>query len=961
LIGETVREFEIVSELGAGGYGVVYLARDTTVDRDVAIKVILPQYANQPEFIANFEAEARLVAQLEHKDIVPLYSYWHDEQGAFLVMRYIRGGSLRGMIAKQGALPLNIIMRIVEQIAEALNVAHEAGVVHRDLKPDNILIDERGNAYLTDFGIAKQVAEDKRSATDAIKGTFAYLSPEQIEQTTVSPQTDVYAFGVMLYEMLAGQHPYHDTPVGMMIMKHLQEALPDIRDVRDNLSPQISNIIARATAKDPADRYSSTLDLLSDLKFAIDGQALPEVPVVQPPPKKKPTTSEERNRHAMLENVRTFWVEGVLENSLHGAAMIDLGMKAESGAVDNPWDTLLRTPAGEEQRVSGSIVEQFDRLNGKLLILGDPGSGKTTTLLTLARDLLIRAEMDDQHPIPVVLNLSSWSETQAPLAEWIVEELNGKYQVPRKVGQRWIAEDELLLLLDGLDEVAEEVRSACVTVINDYRGQHGFVDMVVCSRIKDYDTLTAQLKLNGAIVIQPLDEEQIVQYLNALGTDVAVVRELITRDAQLRELAHSPLMLSIMVLAYRGKSSDDVPDFDDIDAQRNNLFEVYVDRMFERRVGQMPYTKPETLHYLRWLARQMTDNIASVFHIEDLQPNWLASKDRSKSFPRDIKVFSGIHLAITWSIAWFVLHLISEAPNDASILISTIVGTACGALYGGMMSDRRLLLGDNRTRWATLILIAPFTIPLPLVTIALIVHGWDILPLAIIILLFGGFANVNLHSLALKKLGTLPDRIVFFETIRFYAPRLRPSMLLDLVFFILLAPIFLFMFFPSQFMVNIQMVIISLIFGGTLTFAFSYAFTGFTNGDVSLRIRPNQGFSITLRLMIRFVLYVGLFASLIPVALFLLGVTLPNTLGAIVGSTFLLAIGDTVLSNGGIPLMQHMWLRYQLEREGNIPRHLADFLDHASDLILMRKVGGGYIFIHRYLLEYFAELDNEDK
>ena len=200
-----------------------------------------------------------------------------------------------------------------------------------------------------------------------------------------------------------------------------------------------------------------------------------------------------------------------------------------------PGTLYCETPSGDETLTDESIVEVFDRMNGKLLILGDPGSGKTTTLLILARDLLRRAELDEQHPIPVVFNLSSWSEDQPPLTEWLVEELNSKYQVPRKVGTQWVENDELLLLLDGLDEVAENVRDACVQTINDYRSEHGFVDVVVCSRIKDYEVLTGQLKLNGAIVIQPLDDAQIVQYLDGLGADVAVVRELITRDAQLRE------------------------------------------------------------------------------------------------------------------------------------------------------------------------------------------------------------------------------------------------------------------------------------------------------------------------------------------------------------------------------------------------------------------------------------------
>ena len=209
MIGKTIREFEILSELGVGGYGAVYRAHDTSVDRDVAIKIILPQYAEKLDFKQRFESEARLVAQLESRQIVPLYSYWQDEQGAFLVMRYIRGGNLRRIMAKQSALSLAQTIRVVSDIAEALSVAHENDVVHRDLKPENILIDERGNAYLTDFGIAKRTTHAENiTEADAIVGTLPYLSPEQINNIDISSQTDIYSFGILLYEMLAGKHPF---------------------------------------------------------------------------------------------------------------------------------------------------------------------------------------------------------------------------------------------------------------------------------------------------------------------------------------------------------------------------------------------------------------------------------------------------------------------------------------------------------------------------------------------------------------------------------------------------------------------------------------------------------------------------------------------------------------------------------------------------------------------------------
>ncbi len=946
MIGQTIREFEIQSELGSGGYGVVYRAHDTSVDRDVAIKVILPQYASKPEFVTNFEVEARLVAQLEHPHIVPLYTYWHDAKGAFLVMRYIRGGSLRGMLAKQGALPLNKVLRLIEQIADALHTAHEAGVVHRDLKPDNILIDERGNAYLTDFGIAKQLAEENgASATDAIKGTFAYLSPEQIQQQTVSPQTDIYALGLMLYEVLAGKHPYHETPVAMMVMKHLQESLPDIREARDDLSGEIDDIIQKATAKEPGERYATTLDLVADLQQAFSGVSA--APVKQSASAKaKPTTSEERNRYAMLQNVRAFWIAGVLENSLHDAAMIDLGMKAEAGAVDNPWDTFLRTPGGDETVTRDTPISHiFDRMNGKLLILGDPGSGKTTTLLMLARELLHRAELDDQHPIPVVFNLSSWSENQPPLTEWLVDELNGKYQVPRKVATQWVDNDELLLLLDGLDEVAADARTDCVQVINAYRGEHGFVDVVVCSRIKDYEALTGQLKLNGAIVIQPLDDAQIVQYLDALGGDVQVVRELITRDAQLRELAQSPLMLSIMVLAYRGKSAGDVPDFESLEAQRKHLFDTYVQRMFDRRIGEKPYTQQDTLHYLKWLAVQMQRETHSLFQIEDLQPDWLSDSQR-KRYLDNFLWTDMVGRAVVNIPGEILLGLFTRIPLLVALIAPTI-----GGLFASWSIAKGLI---DRPAFQILTAVSS-----ALAFIVLVGSGyglaWGIVA-GVGIQVFVILISIVEVSIAQATDNVNPYRITMVETLHFSRSGIQPR--IGVIGFIAGCALVVAMGLPfAETALTVGGVLPGIIAGG-LVFALLALFaSGLTSGQVEMRSHPNQGVRKSLQnarnaFLISFITFI-LFGivSIIPIS--------SVSAGLAVGIFFALALSYVVIGNyGGNTVIQHVILRRILHQDGFIPRNFARFLNYAASLILLRKVGGGYIFVHRYLLEYFAGLDD---
>jgi serine/threonine protein kinase len=943
---QLIRGYQFGQLIGSGGYGEVYQAIQQSVDREVAIKVILPQYANDPQFVTEFESEAKLIAQLEHLNIVPLIDYWRDEQGAFLVMRYIRGGSLRGMLAKQGALSLTRVLRIAEQVAEALNVAHEAGVVHRDLKPDNILIDERGNAYLTDFGIAKQTNQDDQSATDAIKGTFAYLSPEQIQQTQVSPQTDIYAFGIMLYEMLAGQHPFHETPVGMMIMKHLQESVPDVRLMRDTLDGAIADVIYKATAKDPEERYASTLEMVTELKQAIDGSTSASAPVSQPIiEKKKPTTAEERNRYAMLENVQKFWIEGVLENSLHDTAMIDLGMKPESGAVDNPWDTLIRTPNGEETLTNESIASVFDRMNGKLLILGDPGSGKTTTLLNLARDLLLRAELDKQHPIPVVLNLSSWSEDQLPLTEWLVEELNGKYQVPRKVGKKWVEGEELLLLLDGLDEVAENVRDACVQAINAYRSEHGFVDVVVCSRIKDYESLSGQLKLNGAIVIQPLDDEQIVQYLDGLGADVAIVSNLIARDKQLHELAQSPLMLSIMILAYQGVAADDVPNFDNVESQRQHLFEVYVQRMFERRIGEKSYTKEETQHYLSWLAQKMQEHVQTVFHIEGLQPSWLPKEQQEgwQWYPR--LVYAGI-----FGLLAFITYFLS-APY---VGFPPLIG---GLAYGLAIFTWGMVYTDFHYSHT--------------------VHAHSLFGVMYFIAFYISFAKLGAIGVALASLLGLTSTLNSFYTVKGFIERgnnpniIRP---IDRLTFSLgainpkYAPI-LAGFYGGIYVYSVALfggaesavpsTLIATILGflgGSMAIGITFSIT---SSEAPHRSTPNQGIIISSKNAVRM-----LPIWLLPTTMLMLpGHLITVNIQAAIGAYLILGLpmlwGFFIAMFGGYATLQHVLLRQLLQREYNIPRNMALFLNHATELILLRKVGGGYIFIHRYLLEYFADLEND--
>lgn len=272
LSGRAIRGYALGERIGTGGFGAVYRAVQPVVEREVAIKIILPQYANRPEFIRRFEAEAQLVARLEHPHIVPLYDYWREPGVAYLVMRLLRGGSIHTLLQGGGPLPLETVARILEQVGSALGAAHRAGIIHRDLKPANILLDEYGNAYLADFGIAKNLGNpnlEDQTRADEIIGSPSYFSPEQIRSETVRPQADIYSLGVVLYELLTGAKPFQGpTPIDL-IQQHLTVPLPPLSAHRSGLPAILDVVIARATAKNPLDRYSDVENLVVDFRRVV--------------------------------------------------------------------------------------------------------------------------------------------------------------------------------------------------------------------------------------------------------------------------------------------------------------------------------------------------------------------------------------------------------------------------------------------------------------------------------------------------------------------------------------------------------------------------------------------------------------------------------------------------------------------------------------------------------------------
>jgi WD40 repeat protein/DNA-binding SARP family transcriptional activator len=280
--GEPLRGYRLLDQVGEGAFGAVHRAFQPQVGREVAVKVIHPRLANNPEFIRRFEAEAQLVARLEHPHVVPLYDYWREPDGAYLVMRFLRGGSLRDAL-REGPLAPETAVGVLDHVAQALASAHRQGVVHRDIKPANILFDEEWNAYLSDFGIAKELAAAPGSIRGRTPSPFAYYtSPEEVRGETPSSRADIYSLGLVLYEMLAGRHPYAGSPPQALAEKHLREPVPSLRSARADIPSSVAGIIERATAKDPEERFTDARALASALRAAIGtASALVSVPAVE--------------------------------------------------------------------------------------------------------------------------------------------------------------------------------------------------------------------------------------------------------------------------------------------------------------------------------------------------------------------------------------------------------------------------------------------------------------------------------------------------------------------------------------------------------------------------------------------------------------------------------------------------------------------------------------------------------
>lgn len=283
LIGKRLNgRYKLLQLIGGGGMANVYLARDIILDRDVAVKVLRLDFVNDELFIKRFRREAQAATSLNHENIVTIYDVGEDDGIYYMVMEYVRGCTLKQYIQQHAPLPVQEALRMMDQLTGAIAHAHQNGVIHRDIKPQNILVAEDGTLKITDFGIAVALSSTTITQTNSVLGSVHYLSPEQARGGMATEKSDIYSLGIVMFELLTGQLPFSGESAVAIVLKHLQTETPSVRRWNPNIPQSVENIVLKATAKNPLHRYNSALDMRQHIRTALSPERINEAKFTLP-------------------------------------------------------------------------------------------------------------------------------------------------------------------------------------------------------------------------------------------------------------------------------------------------------------------------------------------------------------------------------------------------------------------------------------------------------------------------------------------------------------------------------------------------------------------------------------------------------------------------------------------------------------------------------------------------------
>ncbi|NER81246.1 MAG: NACHT domain-containing protein [Leptolyngbya sp. SIO1D8] len=674
-------------------------------------------------------------------------------------------------------------------------------------------------------------------------------------------------------------------------------------------------LIPPSTAK-PGDRASALFEWaespmgcgLEKLRHVLEAVLQDDSDYGLPDTKPAPTRKDS-NEKILIDAVWTE-VEDRLRQSLHNAILIRLDMAEQRSQVSRPWDSQLRTADQAPQSLAPDthILEVFDRrdVGGKLLILGNPGSGKTTTMLDLAAELIKRANTQPDHPIPVMFNLSSWQSAKQGITDWLLSELKLKYGVSQKLGQTWLQQKTLLPLFDGLDELPPERQEPVVEQINEWlRSGEGPSRLLVCSRIEEYELYAAKLVLNGAICLEPLTDRQLQCYLNSMK--MGELWNTLQQDAELLALVRTPLLLSVSILANEGIDLEQWQQKQTTQERMTYLLDAYVERRLHEAVKSQEYpagkqpTAKQTRHWLVWLAKELRQTPQTEFLIEGIQPVSIADKKNRILYYLSTILFV-VFLAVTLSSFVLELH------------IGFLIGTLLGVIAIINCALDQIFLSENFFLSRTGIL-----------------NG----------ILLGLFMTVIIGTLATAT-GSVLDGILWGFSWGSFSGFFG-SILLGLK-----GKEIDNKNFPNQGMWNsLRNTVLQIGFlTGAMTIASGFINAILNGSAIMSLLLGEKVFTDSAILMNHFsfkVLTFELFSGAIQ--------------GSISGFIIGIIWNLSSKSISGINCLKHVCLRLVLFYEGNIPWDYARFLNHCTERLLLQRVGGRYRFIHKLVQEHFAAME----
>ena len=667
---------------------------------------------------------------------------------------------------------------------------------------------------------------------------------------------------------------------------------------------------------------------------------------------------EYHQRQILLKKVKDFWIEGFLKPSLYDKTAINLDFKNRPDLVLRPFESIEEIPV--ELDKSFEELQQTDILKqigqGKtLLILGEPGTGKTIALLQIAQNIIQRAEPDSSQPIPVVFNLSSWTKQRQTIEKWLTEELKEQYGVPKLLSQLWIEREQMILLLDGLDEVKAEYRNTCVRALNNFVATHSMTEMVVCSRIKDYQALTERLQLSSAICIQPLSSEQVDVFLEKAGDSLVGLKTLLQQNRELKKFVQTPLILNIMSQAYQGWSVKDLSrQLRSTETGHQNLWNAYIKVMLTRKRASAKYSKDKVLKWLSWLAKRMMQESRTVFSIEKMQPDWLGSKWKRLINVLIVSLVAGlIALPLFGLINGLIYGWINRPtyePIDGAIyglIYGLIGGVIYGLIYGLIggvifwldLGDKKKIIGMSGGMFIGLIV-------------------WIIYEP-----IYGLIVGLMVGLSVGMQVDEFTFQIKAVETLSLSAIKFSKNLIYGIILVVIPALIFLlYVKLNQKPIIGLTEGLIYALINGLVVGLTEGLEKGLVRREIERKTSPNQGIFNSLKNMVIVFSTISILMTLSCIITtqvikqYVDSIEVQNVWNdGLIIVVLLISILMSVYTTG-MPAIQHFILRLGLWLSNYIPWNYARFLDYASELLLIKKVGGGYVFYHRMLMEHFAQM-----